>query len=305
MKMNEKKPMILPVTQIQRFSTQDGPGIRTTVFLKGCPLRCQWCHNPETQSPAPQIFYMSQNCAGCGKCITVCKSGAHFLDEENRHRFDVSLCTGCLSCAKVCLFTANEPVGKMMSIKEIMNIVLKDKVFYGNDGGITLSGGEPLIYPEECIALLQESKKNDITTAVETSGYFDGSYIDKLADLVDVFLWDFKDGSKKRHKEYTGVTNDKIIDNLILTDKKAKNIILRYIMVKGINMDEDIYRAIADTYHKLNNCGGIELLPYHAYGGSKNEQLGYKDNGRKDWIPSSDDINTAKSVLRYYGCKVI
>ena len=193
----------------------------------------------------------------------------------------------------------------MMSVEQIMDTVLKDKVFYGDKGGITLSGGEPLMYVEGCLALLYAAKKNEVSTAVETSGYFDTSCIDEMTDLVDTFLWDFKDGNNERHMEYTGVSNEKIINNLLLADKKSKNIILRYIMVKGVNMEDENFRAIADTYHSLKHCTGVELIPYHAYGGSKNEQLGYGNNGRNDWIPSSSDINAAKEFLRFFGCEVI
>lgn len=298
--------MLLPVTNIQRFSTQDGPGIRTTVFLKGCPLRCKWCHNPETQSSRQQIFYTAQNCIGCGACIEVCPKGAHFLDKDNSHRFDVTLCTGCLSCTNACPANAVEPVSKLMSPDEIIHVVLKDKVFYGNEGGITISGGEPLMHAEGCLGLLQLAKENGLSTVIETSGYFDEAYIEQLAKLTDLFLWDFKDGDAQRHMENTGVSNEKIMHNLFLMDAQETEILLRSVMVKGINMDDIHLCKMAETVSKLKHCIGAELIPYHAYGGSKNEQLGYEDNGRKDWIPAKDEMHAANErlqqlILKYWG----
>ncbi len=297
--------MLLPVTSIQRFSTHDGPGIRTTVFLKGCPLRCEWCHNPETISTRNQILYSHQNCIGCGACVDICPTSAHYFDKKQIHRFDVKLCNGCLKCVDVCPTNAIESASRLMSVEEIINEVLKDKVFYGENGGITLSGGEPLLHAEGCLEILRLAKKNGLSTAIETSGYFDSSYIEKLAELTDIFLWDFKDGDNERHRKYTGVSNEKILHNLFLLDKQETKIILRCIMVKGINMDDIRFLAIAETFSKLKHCIGVELLPYHAFGGSKNEQLGYTDNGRKYWIPTIEDMIFAKERLSGLGCIII
>lgn len=289
--------MFLPVTKIQRFSTHDGPGIRTTVFLKGCPLRCIWCHNPEAQSCRQQIFYTPSNCIWCSACMSACPNGAHLLNADGTHLFDVKKCTGCLNCAKVCPSNAIEPVSKLMTCEEIFNTVIKDMAFYGDIGGLTLSGGEPLMHPEGCFELLMRAKDTGITTAIETSGYFDSAYIHRLAEVVDLFLWDFKDGNAQRHKKNTGVTNEKILQNLFLLDKKATKILLRCIMVKGINMDDSNLEAIARTAVRLEHCVGVELLPYHAYGGSKNKQMGYEENGNKDWVPSAQDLKNAKEKL--------
>ena len=297
--------MLYPITNIQRFSTQDGPGIRTTVFFKGCPLRCRWCHNPETQLTIPQIFYIPQNCIGCGACINVCPHKAQYLDEERHHCFDINKCTGCLACVSVCPSNGVEATSRYMSVQEIMDVVLKDKAFYGENGGITLSGGEPLLHAEACLELLHLAKENGITTAIETSGYFEKKYIQPLTQVTDLFLWDFKDSNAQRHQEFVGVSGEKIISNLLYADQFQTKIILRCIMVKGVNMNHDHYQAIAALYSRLQHCAGVELLPYHAWGGSKNKQLGFDDNGRKEWIPQADDMYHVIETLRSLGVVVV
>ena len=289
---------MLPVTNIQRFSTQDGPGIRTVVFLKGCLLRCRWCHNPEAVSEKPQILYADQHCMNCGACMAVCKTGAHSMDTQNRHCFDVSKCTGCLRCTAACVTNAVCSAGTLMSVTDIMEEALKDKAFYGTEGGITLSGGEPLSHMEECLSILRMAKKNGLSTVVETSGYFDESYIKEIAGCTDLFLWDFKDGNDARHRRYTGVSNMKIKRNLFLLDKEDCKIRLRCIMVKGVTMDDENYRAIAETYNALRHGAGIELLPYHGYGGSKSKQLGFSDSGRREWIPTPEDMKKAEAIIK-------
>lgn len=297
--------MQYPVTGIQRFSTHDGPGIRTTVFFKGCSMRCKWCHNPETQSPRQQIFFTEGNCIGCGACFVACKNQAHFLDDEKRHCFDSSKCSGCLACVDVCPANGVEAASHLMSADEIIKIVMKDKPFYGELGGITLSGGEPLLYAEGCIELLTLAKQNGLSTAIETSGYFEEAYVERLARLTDLFLWDFKDGNAIRHQENTGVSNAQSLHNLLLLDEFETKILLRCIMIKGVNMNEGNFTAIAAIKSQMKHCEGVELLPYHTFGGSKSKQLGYEDSGRKEWIPSPDDLQSASIKLETLGVCVI
>jgi len=186
-----------------------------------------------------------------------------------------------------------------MTAEDIFRVVLKDKAFYGDRGGITLSGGEPLLHAQECIELLHLVKENGISTAIETSGYFDQSYIPRLAKLTDLFIWDFKDGNTQRHIKNTGLSNEIIIKNLFLTDRQNSKILLRSVMVKGLNMDDSHLKTLAETVSRLGNCIGVELLAYHAYGGSKNEQLGYEDNGRKEWIPSTEEMGIVHKRLQH------
>lgn len=297
--------MELLVTKIQRFSTHDGPGVRTVVFLKGCPLRCKWCHNPETQLDRPQLFFSPQSCIGCSACIAACPTGAHQSNTDGSHRFNVSKCCGCLRCTRVCPTGASEPVGVAMQVEQIIEQVLRDRAFYGKDGGLTVSGGEPMRQAEGCLALLRAAKEAGLSTAVETCGHFAEQYVSELAARADLLLWDFKDGNTARHMAYTGVSNERILRNLYLAGQSARQIVLRCIMVKGVNMDEEHYNAIARVRQKLRACTGVELIPYHAYGGSKMAQLGYRDNGNKDWIPGEQALREAKAALERLGCVVI
>lgn len=293
----------MKVTEIQRFCMHDGPGTRTVVFLKGCPLRCSWCHNPETQSASREILFYQQKCIGCGACAAVCNNGAHRIT-NNIHSFDRDSCTGCMKCTKVCCSKALITSFTEMTTDEIIAEVEKDRVFYGDSGGITLSGGEPLIQPYEALELLQKCKDRGIKTAMETCGYFDSSFIPDLVSFTDCFLWDFKDGNDKRHREYTGVSNEKIVSNLLLADSLGAKSVMRCIMVKGVNMKEDHYNAIVDLWHRLKHCKYVELIPYHAYGGSKMLALGKKDNANPVWIPAENDIQQAKQFLQKLNVKI-
>lgn len=294
-----------PVTKIQKFCTHDGPGIRTTVFLKGCPLRCEWCHNPETQSSMKEYFYNTQFCIGCGNCASVCPAGVHKFDNEKGHIVDRTDCIRCMKCVDVCPTGALESCAKEMHAADVFNIVLQDKAFYEDNGGLTISGGEPMVHPEFTIELLLRSKAAGITTAIETCGYFGEKWIKTIAPLTDTFLWDFKDGNIERHKKYTGVSNERIIRNLHLVDEYDTNIRLRCIMVKSVNMDEANLSAIADCYKSLSHCEGVELLPYHVYGSSKRVQIGGDDNGNTEWVPNKTDLNKAKRYLKCKGVRVI
>ncbi len=301
--MAEKEGRLLPVTNVQRFSIHDGDGIRTTVFLKGCPLRCQWCHNPETQRTTPQIFYTADQCLVCGACAAVCPRHAHLFGEN--HVFMAERCDGCGRCTEVCPSQALEPVSRMRTVDEILSVVLRDRAFYGQRGGLTLSGGEPMMHPEGSLALLRRAKEEGITTAVETCGYFDERWLKPLAETTDCFLWDVKDTNPERHRRYTGVDNGLILENLLQLDQWACRIRLRCILVRSVNMETEHYRHLASLFQQLRHCEGIELLPYHSFGASKNQRLGYEDSGREDWIPRREEVEEGKRFLRDLGAAVV
>jgi pyruvate formate lyase activating enzyme len=288
----------LPVANIQRFSTQDGPGVRTTVFFKGCSLRCVWCHNPEMLRERTEILYTPQNCMACGACAAACNTKAHSFDEAGLHLFDSARCGGCFACVGIC--PAIEPVGERQTVDQIMECIRRDEAFYGTTGGVTLSGGEPLLYMDGCLEILRRSKKLGYSTVVDTSGHFDLPVSDELIRLTDLFLWDYKLTDPNKHKAYTGVSNDGILRNLIMMDKKGAVTRLRCIVIKGINTETAHWHGVAEVYRSLRHCTGIDLIPYHPYGNSKNKRLGYGETDKTEWMPDEGDITAAKTALGIY-----
>ena len=291
------------VTEIQRFCMHDGPGVRTTVFLKGCPLRCRWCHNPETQSAGQQILYDAARCIGCGACATVCPVGAHRLGEDS-HAYNRTGCTACARCADACPTGALAPAMREMTEEEILAVVERDRAFYGEEGGVTLSGGEPMAQPEAALRLLRLCRERGVGTAVETCGCFDPAYLPALAEAADLLLWDFKDGNDARHRENTGASGLPLTRGLIEADARGAESVLRCILLRGVNMEEGHYRAIAALWSKLRRCRTVELLPYHPFGGAKRRLLGEADDGREDWIPMPEEMEQARDFLSSRGVRV-
>lgn len=294
----------IKLTSIQRFSTQDGDGVRTVVFFKGCPLRCAWCHNPETRHSGSELYYNEKLCIGCGACVGVCPRGAHSVT-QNGHLLKRDICRKCMSCAEVCPGGALERVGVEKSVDEIMSVIMRDLAFYGEKGGITLSGGEPFAQADGAVELLKAAKLTGITTAVETSGYFDTALLDRLCGKVDLFLWDVKDCLDERHKAYTGVSNKLILDNLKRADDLGFRTRIRSILVSGVNDDEANYGGIVRLYASLKNCEGVEILPYHTYGSGKNVLLGGEDNAHREWISAAERVSEIKAFLLSHGVRVI
>ncbi len=290
------------ISDIQRFCTHDGPGIRTTVFFKGCPMKCEWCHNPETQKFSPQLLFNASLCINCGACEQVCPKHAHIFNEAG-HSLDRNLCKNCLICASVCTSDACCVCGKILSVKDVLKEVMKDAPFYGTNGGVTLSGGEPLAQ-DESIELLRKLKEFGINTAVETSGCVSKERILESADFTDLFLYDIKDTDSERLKQYTGGNFSEITDNLFALDRTNKSI-LRCILVFGVNTDEKHYAFISEIYSSLKNCLGVQFLPYHPYGGSKATSVFGKSNAHEEWIPPKTCIDGAKSFLQERNVTVI
>lgn len=286
----------LIVTEIQRFCMHDGPGVRTTVFLKGCAMRCKWCHNPETQLMQPQILFYPNKCIGCNACVAACHFGAQ-ISSENGHAFLRERCVCCGACTEACPTGAMELCGREYSPEEVLAVINKDRPFYGDKGGVTLSGGEALLQKEAAAALLRACREQGISTAVETCGYFDPAVLSLVVPYTDLFLWDLKDTNDARHLQYTGVSNERILSNLRLADSMGARIRLRCILVNGVNTDAEHYRKIADIASTLSNFEGVEFLSYHAFGGSKATFLGLEDNGRTDWIPTEEQLEEAKSTI--------
>lgn len=262
------------IFNIQRFSINDGPGIRSTVFYKGCPLNCLWCHNPESKSKDLEILFDVKKCLGCMRCAELCPSGCHSLC-DNLHVFDRSACRLCGKCTEVCYADALEMVGYQRSVSQILEEVLKDKVFYDcSGGGITLSGGEPMYQFQFTYELLTECKKHGLHTCMETCGYAGKEAFRKIAGLVDIFLFDYKETDSQRHKAFTGVANEQILENLRLLDDFGCKIILRCPIIPTLNDTREHLEAIAATANSLKNILQIDVEPYHPLGAGKAKNLG-------------------------------
>lgn len=248
-------------------------------------------------------MFFSKNCIGCGVCGTICPNGAH--TPFKGHTFDREKCTACGRCAAYCPTKALEFCGRETSIEEILAAVERDRAFYGANGGVTVSGGEPFLQGGGTLALLKACKERGISTAVETCGYADSEILLSAVPYVDLFLWDVKDTDAARHTHYTGVSNERILDNLQrIADARAR-IRLRCILVQGVNTDDQHYANVAEIASRIRNLEGVELLPYHAYGGAKATFIGAVDNGRADWIPTPSACERARQKIEERGVVVM
>jgi len=260
------------VLNIQRFCTSDGPGIRTTVFLKGCPLTCLWCHNPESQRRKPELLYSPTECVSCGRCTSACPRGCH-QQKSGQHTFDRSVCVACGAC-RFPLCKAIELSGKTMSAKEVFDEVVKDAAFYRNSGGgMTLSGGEPLLQADFAIELLGLAREAGIHKAIETCGYAPRKVVASIAELVDLFLFDYKESDPERHRRFTGVDNAQILENLTLLDDMKKSIVLRCPIIPDYNDRDDHFASIAALANRLSHVTEIQIEPYHDFGKTKYAKL--------------------------------
>lgn len=265
------------VFDIQRFSLHDGPGIRTTVFLKGCPLRCAWCHNPESWSIIKQLMYKEEKCTHCMACTFVCPTTAH-TNKGGHHFFNREVCKSCGKCVKVCINDALIMSGKSMCVNEVITEVIKDSAYYvASGGGITISGGEPMFQFDFCLALLKGAKGLELHTCMETSGMAPTANYSKIAEYVDLFLFDIKALNNDKHITYTGASNNLILKNLEYIYSLGKEIILRCPVIPNINDDNDDIEGINKLANKYKLIKSIEFLPYHNFGKNKWKELGKKD----------------------------
>jgi pyruvate formate lyase activating enzyme len=264
------------VFNIMRYSVADGPGLRTTVFFKGCPLRCAWCHNPESQYTRPQHIFRIDRCLGCEDCLDACPQKAITL-EHGGFRLDESECIWCGECVDACPSQAREIKGRTMTVNQVIAEIMKDLPFFEQSGGgVTISGGEPLMQPEFLEALLKECKEQEIHTALDTSGCSKYTVIERVAPFVDLFLYDLKTMNPKVHREMVGVDNQGILDNLARLIRDGNQVMVRMPLIPGVNDSPDDLEKATEFLRGLKSRPAVELLPYHATAKEKCRLLGMK-----------------------------
>lgn len=289
----ERKALIF---NIQKYNLYDGPGIRTLVFFKGCPLRCLWCSNPEGQHRAYQILFKKDRCVNCGACVAACPAGVHAMaDSLHVIRREVE-CVGCRACEKACPQSAISVTGEYRTISEIMDVIEEDRPFYqSSGGGVTLGGGEVLMQPEAAVNLLTTCKERGINTAIETCGYARAEVVRRAAEVTDLFLFDVKHMNSDRHYQLTGVRNELILENLRWLMENRCNVKVRVPLLRGVNDGESDIEAMVRflaPYKDHRNCKGIDLLPYHKMGVNKYAQLGREYPMQGD--PALDEAGLAR-----------
>lgn len=262
------------VFNIMRYCVHDGPGIRTTVFLKGCPLRCSWCHNPEGQKSEIQFSFREDRCIRCGTCFDVCPNGA--VEKQGDRSLPVrENCESCGTCVPTCASEAREQIGRSMTVDDVMAEILKDRSFYEQSGGgVTFSGGEPLLHPVFLRGILQACKEQHIHTAVETTGFCTAETLQSVLPLVDLFLYDIKIMDNEAHVRFTGVGNERILANLESVCRAGKSVIVRIPIIPAINDHQGNIRAIISYLRARTNVSTVHLLPYHSAGYEKALRLG-------------------------------
>jgi len=295
------------VFNIQHYSIHDGPGIRSTVFLKGCPLRCVWCQNPESQSGLPEVLFMSERCEGCGACVPVCPVGAISVD-QGKARTDRGRCRGTGACVEACPNEARSLMGKMMSANEVLADVIKDAMFYeGSGGGITISGGDPLAQDDFTEAICRLAKAAGLHTAIDTSGYAPWPAFQRVLEHTDLVLYDFKCMDDEKHKEFTGVSNELILENAKRMCESFPEVTLlaRFAVIPGYNDDEHNLRQTAAFLKALGKVATVHLLPYHTFGEAKYERLEQPRQALPIAPPSEERMREIKRVFEDAGVEAV
>lgn len=288
------------VFNIQRFSIHDGPGIRTTVFFKGCPLKCRWCSNPESQSSSPSLLVRNIRCKGCGKCAQACPAGAISMNDGNERIIDWRKCDQCLICVSACANQSLICCGQYMTVEEIVCEVMKDRLFYKNSGGgVTVSGGEPFYQPQFLIRLLQALRENNVHVALETSGYVNKRTFEKVLPLVDLLLFDIKHLDDEKHQRFTGVSNQRILDNARIAARKVRTW-FRVPLIENFNADVDHIERVAEFGSEIG-IEKISLLPYHEGGIPKCSQIGKSYLMPEAKSPSNDHMEMLREIILQNG----
>jgi pyruvate formate lyase activating enzyme len=293
------------IFDIKKYSIHDGPGIRTTVFFKGCPLGCLWCHNPEGIDMAPELMHWPSRCSRCYACISACPPGAISKDGSGAVVIDTNTCDHCGKCAEACLYDAMQVVGKETTVDDLVREIEKDRVFYEQSGGgATFSGGDPLAQPEFLEELLDALRDRGIRTAVDISGFAPAPLLDRISGRTDLILFDLKIMDEAKHRDLTGVPNARILENLKRLAANGTEVWVRIPLLAGVNDDEENIDATIAFLKSLRNIKNIGLLPYHSGGNEKARRLGKESCFKTFEAPSEDRLTAIETAFRGAGFDV-
>lgn len=291
------------IFQIQRWSIHDGEGIRSTVFLKGCPLRCGWCANPESWNVNCEVMFFRDLCSGCGRCAQVCDAGAITIEGKASGLIRTE-CSGCGKCCGACPTGARKQIGSSMTVEEVLRVIKRDSIFYRESGGgVTFSGGEPFAQPEFLRQLVASCNRLGIHTAVETSGCFEWEQVKDIVALLDCVFIDIKHMDDDLHKQWTGVSNCKILENIYSISQMHQKVVIRVPLIEEVNADEKNIRQMCDFILQCAQVEGVELLPYHNYGDKKYRAMGVACQNFT--TPADTKINEIKRVIESYGIRLV
>ncbi len=292
------------VFDVQGYAIYDGPGIRTCVYLKGCPLQCYWCHNPESHKPAPEPAYNPRLCRSCGTCVKACPQQALMMDKEGKVLRDHDRCLVCGTCARDCPERAMEIIGEDTTAGQVVKKVMLDRPFFENSGGgVTVTGGEPLFQKDFLFAVLDLLKNEEVHTAIETCGFFSKDLLKPLVEKTDLFLYDIKHIDPAKHEQGTDVSNETILENFrqIVSMAGPDRIIPRIPLVPGFNADQETAKAIAGFLADAGYRGEVHIMPYHGWARDKYEKLGRLDYFRDPGKLAEEDLEKVKSVFSEAG----
>ena len=292
------------IFNIQRYSINDGPGIRATVFFKGCPLRCLWCSNPESQELSPQLLFFEASCVKCYRCVQVCPAGATTRGPDGKIEINRELCKACGACVEACLSDARTISGKFMKLEEVLDIIKRDIPFYRKSGGgVTASGGEPTYQPDFLRELFRQCQNSGLHTALDTCGYVRWQVLQKILEYVDLVLFDIKHMDPEIHRRFTGIDNQLILENARRIARKRKPMIMRMPLIPGNNDSPENIKSVAEFMNQMG-LQKIDLLPYHRLGVSKYRRMGKEYQLSEVKSYNEEEVQRIKGLFESYGLEV-